>query len=60
MSRKLTPEQKRQVKEHHKQAVMNMHKSKITTRKPMSLEEASKLLPGMIIQHTIKSTDSRR
>ena len=53
MSKRLTPEQEKQVKEHHRQAVMNMHKRKITTRKPLSLEEASKLLPGIIIQHKI-------
>ena len=37
-----------------------MHKRKITTRKPLSLEEASKLLPGIIIQHKIFDEDHRR
>ena len=60
MSQNLTPEQEKQVKAHHKQAMMNMHKNKITTRKLLSLEEASKLLPGIIIQHTIKNSESSR
>lgn len=59
MPKQLTPKQEKQVKEHHRQAVMNMHKRKIITRKPLSLEEASKLLPGIIIQHTV-SGDERR
>ena len=56
MSKLLTPEQERQVFEHQKKTFRNMHKSKFVTGRPLSLEEAAKLLPGRVIQHKIKKS----
>lgn len=60
MPKELTPEQARQVKEHHRKTVMSKRQRKVIPCKPITMEEAAKLLPGMVIQHKISFDDKRR
>ena len=57
MAKELTLEQMKQLRKHHLEALAGQHKPKIRVGKWLTLEEASKMLPGMIMQVTIVGKD---
>ena len=60
MANKLTPAQTRQVRAHHRKALTPPQESKSISYKLLTMEEAAKLLPGMVMQHKFTSKDVRR
>ena len=57
MPKKLTRDQMRQLRKHHLEALAGEHKLKGKVGKLMTMEEAAKMLPGMIMQVTIFGKD---